>query len=59
MSLHAEYVSKIRDQAIRLNRTDINTLDSATLENERVLMCSALIKCADISNVVCIMFGIL
>ncbi|KAI8887221.1 HD-domain/PDEase-like protein [Backusella circina FSU 941] len=51
MSLHAEYVSKIRDQAIRLNRTDINTLDSASLENERVLMCSALIKCADISNV--------
>ncbi|KAI8876233.1 HD-domain/PDEase-like protein [Backusella circina FSU 941] len=51
MALHADYMSKFKDQAIRLQRMDLNTLSKEELENERLLMCSALIKCADISNV--------
>lgn len=46
MALHVDYVSKIKEQATRFRN---NTLESP--ETERVLLCSALIKCADISNV--------
>ncbi|KAG1444680.1 hypothetical protein G6F56_010196 [Rhizopus delemar] len=51
MAFHAEYVEKIKAQAKRLESVDINTLDFATREKERLLLCSALVKCADISNV--------
>ncbi|KAI8980826.1 hypothetical protein BDB01DRAFT_795735 [Pilobolus umbonatus] len=51
MSLHSEFVTKFKDQANRLSKTDLNTLDDATCEIERNLICCALIKCADISNV--------
>lgn len=50
MSLHNDYVSRIKEQAIRLK--DVRSLDPAAQEEERILLCSALIKCADISNVV-------
>ncbi|CAO3665284.1 unnamed protein product [Rhizopus stolonifer] len=51
MAFHAEYVEKIKAQAKRLESVDTNTLDFATREKERLLLCSALVKCADISNV--------
>lgn len=54
MSLHGDYVEKIKTQASRLANVNVHTMDPATLENERLLICSALIKCADISNVVCV-----
>jgi hypothetical protein len=46
MSLHLDYVSKIQDQAIRFKNNNLQAE-----EQERLLLCSALIKCADISNV--------
>ncbi|CAO0789477.1 unnamed protein product [Mucor circinelloides] len=50
MSMHDEYVTKIQDQAQRLRRNEIDFTDKATCEKEKILMCGALIKCADISN---------
>lgn len=52
MSMHDEYVAKIQDQAQRLRRNEIDFTDKATCEKEKILMCGALIKCADISNCV-------
>lgn len=52
MALHNEYVDKIKEQAKRLHSIDLNQLNRSTAEKERILLCSALIKCADISNVV-------
>lgn len=49
MSLHLEYVTKIKEQATRVNSMD--AMDEQQKELERNLICSALIKCADISNV--------
>ncbi|KAI8336114.1 hypothetical protein BC941DRAFT_56473 [Chlamydoabsidia padenii] len=49
MSLHNEYVTKIKEQAIRLQDKSITT--KVDEEQERLLICSAIIKCADISNV--------
>ncbi|KAL0090378.1 hypothetical protein J3Q64DRAFT_1729565 [Phycomyces blakesleeanus] len=51
MSLHSDYVTKIKEQADRMKTIDLNSLDSVALQNERLLLCSGLIKCADISNV--------
>ncbi|ORE02450.1 HD-domain/PDEase-like protein [Rhizopus microsporus var. microsporus] len=51
MALHNEYVDKIKEQAKRLHSIDLNQLNRSTAEKERILLCSALIKCADISNV--------
>ncbi|KAI9257371.1 hypothetical protein BDA99DRAFT_561855 [Phascolomyces articulosus] len=49
MSLHNDYVTKIKGQPARLR--NLNALDESAREEERILLCSALIKCADISNV--------
>lgn len=49
MSLHSNYVSKIKDQAIRLKASSTTSIEQQ--EEERLLLCNALIKCADISNV--------
>ncbi|KAG0179237.1 3',5'-cyclic-nucleotide phosphodiesterase [Apophysomyces sp. BC1021] len=51
MALHNDYVSKVKEQADRLRNTNIQALDAAAREKERLLLCSGLIKCADISNV--------
>ncbi|KAF7722751.1 3',5'-cyclic-nucleotide phosphodiesterase [Apophysomyces ossiformis] len=51
MALHNDYVSKVKDQANRLRNMDIKALDASAKEQERLLLCSGLIKCADISNV--------
>lgn len=50
MSLHSEYVEKINTQGPRIV-TRLN-LNESEREKDRLLLCSALIKCADISNVV-------
>lgn len=50
MSLHDEYVHKITDQAERIKNIDLT--DKSACEKEKVLLCGALIKCADISNCV-------
>lgn len=51
MSLHDEYVQKITEQSQRLNHIDPS--DSTNCEKEKIILCAALIKCADISNCVC------
>ncbi|KAI9486281.1 MAG: hypothetical protein EXX96DRAFT_548412 [Benjaminiella poitrasii] len=48
MSLHGDYVKRIKEQKERL--TD-DRWDPARCLEERLLFCSGLIKCADISNV--------
>ncbi|ORY95956.1 hypothetical protein BCR43DRAFT_493863 [Syncephalastrum racemosum] len=45
MSLHADYVKQINSHAFRISGSENDN------ENGRLLLCSALIKCADISNV--------
>ncbi|ORX62559.1 HD-domain/PDEase-like protein [Hesseltinella vesiculosa] len=47
MSLHNDYVAKFKEQTARF-RTSHSALDE---DQERLLLCSAIIKCADISNV--------
>lgn len=47
MALHHEYVSKIKEQAARFDKNTTAIKE----DEERILLCSALIKCADISNV--------
>ncbi|KAI8981725.1 hypothetical protein BDF20DRAFT_862861 [Mycotypha africana] len=47
MSLHLDYVSQIKEQAHRFQTNQLLKDE----EQERVLLCTALIKCADISNV--------
>lgn len=45
MSLHDKYVKKIKEHAARSCNENLD------IEEDRLLFCSALIKCADISNV--------
>lgn len=52
MGMHDEYVAKIQDQAQRFKRKEIDFTDKAACEKEKILICGALIKCADISNCV-------
>lgn len=52
MAHHGDYVEKIHAQAQRISQGNFQSLDDASCENERLTLCSALIKCADISNVV-------
>ncbi|CAO3682564.1 unnamed protein product [Rhizopus stolonifer] len=51
MSLHGDYVTKIKEQNKRLMDCHPNDWDEAKIIEERLLFCSGLIKCADISNV--------
>jgi hypothetical protein len=53
--MHDEYVQKIKDQANRLKAGSIDFTNSVECEKEKLLLCAALIKCADISNCVSIM----
>ncbi|KAG2185044.1 hypothetical protein INT43_000957 [Umbelopsis isabellina] len=50
MGLHGEYVAKINDQLERLRTKGLDMTDEAALDQERLLICGALIKCADIGN---------
>ncbi|KAI9257651.1 hypothetical protein BY458DRAFT_558087 [Sporodiniella umbellata] len=49
MAFHTDYVDQLKKQAER--SLDWNLLEDAMAEKERLLFCSAIIKCADISNV--------
>lgn len=51
MALHSDYVTKINEQNQRLEESDPNDWTPARCLEERLLFCSGLIKCADISNV--------
>ncbi|CAO0791604.1 unnamed protein product [Mucor circinelloides] len=51
MALHGDYVTKIKEQKQRLADSDPNDWDAPRCLEERLLFCSGLIKCADISNV--------
>lgn len=51
MALHHEYVSKIKEQAVRFDKNATAASNTIHEDEERILLCSALIKCADISNV--------
>lgn len=55
MALHGDYVEKIYAQAQRISQGNFQSLDDASCQNERLILCSALIKCADISNVISIL----
>ncbi|KAI7895327.1 uncharacterized protein EV154DRAFT_495633 [Mucor mucedo] len=50
MSMHDEYVQNIQEQAQRFKRQGIDLSDKAACEKDKILLCGALIKCADISN---------
>lgn len=50
MSLHDEYVQKVNDQAKRIEQGKIDPTNFTACENEKIIFCAALIKCADISN---------
>ncbi|KAI8974755.1 hypothetical protein BDB01DRAFT_728797, partial [Pilobolus umbonatus] len=50
MSMHDDYVQRIKDQADRFKRNQVDLNDKDVCEREKILFCSALIKCADISN---------
>jgi 3',5'-cyclic-nucleotide phosphodiesterase len=54
MGLHADYMKQLGALQEKLRENGgTNGWDGRTLESQRVLACSLLIKCADISNVVC------
>ncbi|KAF9100474.1 3',5'-cyclic-nucleotide phosphodiesterase [Mortierella sp. AM989] len=56
MGLHFDYVGKIKEQAERLHHRNLSgcnepKLNQASIdEQERLILCGTLIKCADISN---------
>ncbi|KAG2181864.1 hypothetical protein INT44_008680 [Umbelopsis vinacea] len=50
MGLHGEYVAKINDLFKRLRTKGLDLTDEAACDQERLIICGALIKCADISN---------
>lgn len=56
MALHNDYVTKIKEQKKRLRESDPSDWDAAKTLEERLLLCSGLIKCADISNVVSFLY---
>ncbi|CEG68209.1 hypothetical protein RMATCC62417_04519 [Rhizopus microsporus] len=51
MALHGDYVTKIKEQTKRLMDSDPKDWDESRRLEERLLFCSGLMKCADISNV--------
>ncbi|CAG8520145.1 4692_t:CDS:10 [Paraglomus occultum] len=50
MGLHNEYVTKIKNLTSRFTQTGFVTSSPESLEQERIIIVGALIKCADISN---------
>ncbi|KAF7726028.1 3',5'-cyclic-nucleotide phosphodiesterase [Apophysomyces ossiformis] len=51
MGLHSDYVNKIKEQAQQIRENTLDLEDPAVCERHRLTLCTALIKCADISNV--------
>lgn len=54
MGIHFKYMSDARNLQDKLHYNGIEGWNVQTLEECKVLICGLLIKCADISNVVCI-----
>jgi hypothetical protein len=54
MGLHFKYMVDMNNLQERVNATPIDDWSPKTLEETRDLCCGLLIKCADISNVVCV-----
>lgn len=52
MGLHDDYVNKIQGQWERFNTNQVDTKDQAQADDEIILICGSIIKCADISNCV-------
>ncbi|KAI9313040.1 hypothetical protein BX666DRAFT_1864726, partial [Dichotomocladium elegans] len=50
MAMHDEYVQQIEQQAEKWHSNELNLDDEAVRDRERLTLCGALIKCADISN---------
>ncbi|KAL1915937.1 uncharacterized protein VTP21DRAFT_6325 [Calcarisporiella thermophila] len=50
MALHWDYITKLKDHLDRLINHDVLNYDPQLMEQDRLLICGILIKCADISN---------
>lgn len=55
MQLHFDYMKKLGylQEKLHANNGGTDGWNGRTLDDQRTLLCSLLIKCADISNVVC------
>ena len=54
MGMHDDYVQRIERQGDYWHNNDIDLNDEFEKDQERLTICGALIKCADIGNCVCI-----
>lgn len=52
MSMHDEYVRRVEEQAEAWKNDDIDITNKEVCDRERLTLCGALIKCADIGNCV-------
>lgn len=60
MGLHFEYMKKLADLKEKLSANDSTEgWNSRTIDEQKSLACALLIKCADISNVVCLITHVL
>lgn len=55
MSCHQEYVESFKEQIKRKRSNNIDFTNDVAREKERMILCSVIIKCADISNCVSIL----
>lgn len=55
MSCHQEYVESFKEQIKRARSNNIDFTNDVTREKERMILCSVIIKCADISNCVSVL----
>ena len=53
MGMHDDYVQRIEKQADHWHNHDIDLNNESEKDQERLTICGALIKCADIGNCVC------
>ncbi|KAK4511307.1 uncharacterized protein ATC70_012522 [Mucor velutinosus] len=50
MSCHQEYVESFKEQLQRLQSHTMDLTDDASRDKERMILCSIIMKCADVSN---------
>ncbi|KAG2191913.1 hypothetical protein INT46_006795 [Mucor plumbeus] len=50
MSCHQEYVESFKEQIKRAKSNNINFTNDVSREKERMILCSVIMKCADVSN---------
>lgn len=50
MSCHQEYIESFKEQLQRVESHTMELTDDATRDKERMVLCSIIMKCADISN---------